>query len=251
MVKQSGIGSALWWGTVDLSGDIGSISAADTSRGVLDVTGLDLSAPERILGRRDGSLAFTSFWNKTGAHASLSTLPATDVQVTVAHGTPALGSVAASIIAIETTYGTQAGADGSLAATISASADGYPLEWGRLLTTGKQTFASGTINGASIDAADEDTAFDTDTEFGCAAYLHVFSLGSGDPIVTVTDSAANSVFLTLAPTPIVFTPTAAGTERKQTGLTAVVRRYVRVTVSGTYTDLVCALVFVRYTESAA
>jgi len=247
MAKQSGIGSALWWGSVDLSGDVGAISTLETSRGTLDVTGIDKDAPERIVARRDGSIGFTSFWNKaTGASVlTLSPLVRTDVQVSVAVGTPAVGSVAGSLIAKQTTYSPAFGTDGSLVANVTCSANGYPLEWGELLTTGKQTFASGTVNGTSIDLGAVSTAF------GCAAYLHVFSLGSGDPQIEVTDSAANSTFLTLAPTAILFTPTAAGVERKATGLTATIRRYVRVTVSGTYTDLVCALVFVRYTESAA
>ena len=89
------------------------------------------------------------------------------------------------------------------------------------------------------------------TSFGAAAYLHVISLGSGTPTVTITDSATNSTFATLSPTALAFTPTAAGVERKVTGLTAAIRRYVRLEVTGTYTDLVCVLNFVRYTESAA
>jgi hypothetical protein len=130
-------------------------------------------------------------------------------------------------------------------ANINASASGSPLEWGELLTTGKQTFASGAVNGTSIDLGA------TDTAFGAAAILHVFSLGSGAPTVTVADSANDSTFAALSPTSLAFTPTVAGVERQQTGLTATVRRYVRVQVTGTYTNLVCALSFVRYTESVA
>jgi hypothetical protein len=247
MAKQSGIGSRLYWGPVDLSGDVGAVNTLETVRGVLDVTGIDKDAPERILGLRDGSLSFTAFHNvATGAaHKTLSPMPTTDVQATVALGTPAVGSAAASSIVKQTSMAEARGQDGSLVVTIAASANGYGLEWGKLLTTGAQTFASGTINGASIDLGA------TSTLFGAAAYLHVLSLGSGDPTVEVTDSAANSTFLSLSPDPIAFTPVAAGVQRIQIGLAATVRRYVRVQVTGTYTDLVCVLNFVRYTESAA
>jgi hypothetical protein len=248
MAKQSGIGSALWWGSVDLSGDVGAVNSLETMRGVLDVTGIDKGAPERILGIRDGSLGFTAFWNIAvgQAHPTLSALPRTDVLCTVGIGAAsgAVGQPAASLMAKQTTYAEARGADGSLAVTVNASANGYPLEWGELLTTGKQTFASGSVNGASIDGL-------AATSFGAAAYLHVFSLGSGNPTVTITDSANNSTFATLSPTALVFTPTVAGVERLQTGVTATIRRYLRVEVTGTYTNLVCALSIVRYTEDPA
>lgn len=249
MAKQSGLGSALWWGSADLSGDVGSVSTIETSRALLEVTGIDKSAPERIPGLRDGSLAFTAYWNTAAgqAHLTLSALPTTDVICSVGIGAAsgAVGQAAASLVAKQITYGEARGQDGSLVANINAAASGSPLEWGELLTTGKQTFASGAVNGTSIDLGA------TDTAFGAAAILHVFSLGSGTPTVTVTDSANDSLFAALSPTSLAFTPTGASVERLQTGTTATVRRYVRIQVSGTYTDLVCALVFVRYTESAA
>lgn len=252
MAKQTGLGSALWVGSADLSGDIGAIGTIETTRGVLDVTGIDKSAPERILALHDGSLGYTAFWNTVAgqAHPILSAMPRTDVQMTAAIGTPAVGTHAASIVAKQTSYATARGQDGSLVATISGVGSGYGLEWGELLTTGKQTFAAGAVNGASIDLQNVYAAL-TSTAFGAAAYLHVFSLGSGAPTLTIEDSANNIAFAALAPLSLAFSPTAAGTERLQTGVTATVRRYVRVAVSGTYTDLVCALVFVRPTESAA
>jgi hypothetical protein len=247
MAKQSGLGSALWVGSADLSGDAGAINTIETVRGVLDLTGIEQGAPERTLGPRDGTIGFTSFWNVAAgqAHLTLSAMPRTDVQVTAAMGTPAVGSAAASMIAKQTAYAPSRGQDGSLVATINTVANGYGLEWGELLTTGKQTFASGSANGTSIDLGD------TSTLFGATAYLHVFSLGSGTPTVTVADSANDTDFAALSPTSLAFSPTGAGTERLQTGLTATVRRYVRIQVTGTYTALVCALNFVRYTESAA
>ena len=252
MTKQSGVGSALWFGSADISGDVGAVTSLEHSRGEFSTTGIDKSAEERILLRHDGSMAFNSFWNVSAgqAHLTLSALPRTDVQVTCAIGAAsgAVGQWAASMIAKQSNYAPAFGDDGSLVATINAMANGTPLEWGELLTTGKQTFASGSVNGTSIDV---DTVYTgtTSTAFGCAAYLHVFSLGSGTPTLTIKDSANNSAFNALSPTSLVFAPTVAGVERQTTGLTATVRRYVRVEVTGTYTNLVCALSFVRYTEA--
>src|SRR4051812_6876514 len=103
MSKQSGVGSALWFGSTDISGDVGSVTSIETSRATFDDTGIDKSAMERILLRRDGALAFTSFWNTAAgqAHLALSALPRTDVQVTVGIGAASgvVGQAAASIIA--------------------------------------------------------------------------------------------------------------------------------------------------------
>ena len=69
-------------------------------------------------------------------------------------------------------------------------ANGYALEWGALLTTGQQTFATGTVNGASIDRHSID--FTTSTAFGASAYLHVICHGSGTATFTVQDSEDDS-----------------------------------------------------------
>jgi hypothetical protein len=245
MAKQSGLGSKLWVGAYDLSGDIGAADTVETIRGVLPSTSIEDSAESRIMGLKDGNLGFNAYWNTATdrAHLVLTAITSADVQCTLAAGTPALGTAAASIIAKKTSMATARGSDGSLVASIAAAANGYGLEWGELLTTGAQTFASGTVNGSSIDLGAVDTAF------GAAAYLHVLSLGSGTPTVVVADSANNSAFTTV--TGLSFTPTAAGTERKETAALATVRQYVRITVSGTYTDLVCVLNFVRYTANPA
>jgi hypothetical protein len=245
MAKSSGLGSSLIVGAYDVSGDIGALSQIEAMRADQDVSGIDKSAAERISLLKDGSLAFTSFWNTAAgqAHLALSPQPRTDVQVSYLH-TSAVGGAAASMIAKQVSYAPTRGQDGSLVVENSAHANGYGLEWGELLTTGKQTFASGTLNGTSIDYGSVSTLF------GATAYLHTISLGSGTPTVTVTDSANDSTFATLAPTALVFTPTVAGTSRLQTGVTATIRRYTRVEVTGTYTNLVAVLVFVRYLEAS-
>ena len=245
MAKQSGIGSNLYVAQFDVSGDIGAIGSIDTSRALLDLTDITESGFERTVGRRDGQITFSSFWNTAAgqAHPALSALPSADRIVSAFIGST-VGSAAASLVAKQIGYGPSFGEDGSLVASTTALANGYGLEWGEMLTTGKQTFASGTQNGTSIDLGSVSTLF------GAAGYLHAFSLGSGTPTVTIQDSANDTDFL--AVTGMGFTAiTAATSERVQGAVGATVRRYVRIQVTGTYTALVCAVAFVRYLSSSA
>jgi hypothetical protein len=151
--KLSALGSNLYYGTADLSGDIGAVSQLEGMRGTFDVTAINASAMERIVGRRDGAMAFNAFWNVDSgqSHATLSAVPRTNVIASVVVGTPAIGSPTASMTAKQMNYAGTVGQDGSLGATISLEANGFGLEWGELLTTGKQSFATGTVNGTSIN----------------------------------------------------------------------------------------------------
>lgn len=243
MAKSSGLGSSLIVGAVDLSGDVGSISVAEVSRALLDVTGMDKSAVERILGRKDGKLTYAAFWNTSAgqAHATLSTAPTGNVIVTYVHAST-VGDVGASMVAKQLNYAPALGADASLLATINCEANGYGLEWGELLTGGQQTFASGTVSGTAIDLGS------ASTPFGAAAYLHGMSIASGTATVTIQDSADGTAYA--AVTGMAFTPVSGtATERIQGATNATVRRYVRVQVTGTYTTLVALVNFVRYTEA--
>jgi hypothetical protein len=245
MAKRSGIGASFFVDEIDLSGDVGAITSAETMRNEQDVTGINKSAVERILTLRDGTMSFASFWNTATDQAvlTLQTMPRTDRICTLMLSS-SLGDAAASIQGKQINYPITRAQDGSLAATndVKANGLGMGLEWGEMLTTGKETFASGTLDTTAIDLGAVSTLF------GMAAYLHVFSLGSGEPTVTVQDSANNIAFAAI--TGGAFTSvTAATSERIQTSATATIRRYVRIEVDGTYTDLVAAVNFVRYTES--
>lgn len=252
MAKVSGLGSNLYVAQYDLSGDTGAVSAIEASRAYQEVPAINQSAMDRIPLRKDGNITWTGFWNTTAGqtHPVISALPTTDRIVTFVDGEGAVGSAGGSMVAKVVTYAPAYGADGSLAITTNALANGYGLEWSGggtgdgMLTTGKQTFASGTLDGTSIDLGSVSTLF------GAAAYLHVFSVGSGTPTVTVQDSANNSAFATV--TGMAFTASPAATsERVQGAVGATVRRYVRIEVTGTYTNLVCAVNFIRYLTSSA
>lgn len=241
--KLSAIGSNCYVGTSDLSGDVGVVTSIDSTRAPLTVTGINKGAPELIPGRRDGAMSFAAFFNVDAgqSHATLSALPRTDQQSTVVIGTPALDSPAASMIAKQVTYGLAVGTDGSLGASIDMQANGYGLEWGEMLTTGLQSFSTGTVDGTAIDGG-------ASSSFGAAAYLHVISVASGTAVFKVQDSPDNVTFTDV--TGLTFTgATGATTQRLQTGLAAALDRYVRVRGTGTHGAALVAVNLVRYTET--
>lgn len=243
MAKVSGLGSSLVVGSVDLSGDIGEVGTIETVRTYQDAPAINQSAMDRIPLRKDGSLAFSSYWDTAAgaSHLTLSALPRTDIQVSFLHSST-LGGAAASMVGKQINYSPNMGTDGSLIVGITAQANGYGLEWGELLTTGLQSFATGTVSGSSIDLGSVSTAF------GAAAYLHVISVASGTATFTVEDSANDSAFATV--TGLVFTgATGATTQRLQTAAGATIRRYVRITGSGVHGAAVVVVNFVRYTEA--
>jgi hypothetical protein len=223
------------------------VTSIEPSRTDEDVTGIDKSAIERILLRKDGKISFASFWNVTAgqAEAVLSTAPRGDVIVSFFAGPQTVGDAAASMIAKQVNYPIARGADGSLGATTDAVGSGYGLEWSGgwtgdgMLTTGKQSFATGTVDGTSIDLGSVSTLF------GAAAYLHVVTMPSGTLQVTVQDSANNSTWADV--TGLAFTAATGPTsERKQTATNATIRRYVRVECSGTHGTSLVAVNFIRY-----
>ena len=82
------------------------------------------------------------------------------------------------------------------------------------------------------------------SDFGLAVYVHILSIGAGSVTVTIEDSgdrvAWAPVIATAAPL------TTAGAVRLQTDVDENVRRYVRAVLTGTFTDLVAAVVVVPY-----
>jgi len=239
--KQTGLGDQLYVGGIDLSGDIGSLGSIAGPRGVTDVTGIDKSGYERLLLGKDGNIEFTSWFNPaTGqAHDRLELLPTTDQILTYCRGT-ALGSPAASMVAKQINYDGTRAADGAFSFSTSAQANGYGLDWGRLLTAGKRTDTSATSAATGVDHTDVSTLF------GWQAFLHVFAFTGTSVTVTIQDSADNASFANL--TGGAFTAaTGVTSQRLEGGRTATVRRYLRVITTGTFSNAVFAVGFTRNT----
>jgi len=238
MAKQSGLGDNCYVAGYDLSGDVGSLGSISTPRGITEVTGIDKSAPERILLGKDGLIDYSAWFNPAAAqaHPRLSSLPTTDQILTYCRGTT-LGNPAAAMVAKQLNYDGTRGADGAFSFAVQAQANGYGLEWGRQLTAGKRTDTTAT-NGTSVDHTTVETLF------GWQAYLHVFAFTGTSVTVTLQDSADNSTFASL--TGGGFTAaTGVTSERKAGAADATVRRYIRAITTGTFSNAQFAVMFVR------
>lgn len=235
MSKQTGLGDQLFIGGFDVGGDISAIGSLSTPRTALPATGITRSANERLYGTADAQGEFTSYWNVATEQVfdALSTLPTTDVHVMYLRGA-ALGGPAFCTVAKQIGYDPTRADDGSLTVNTAVMGSAYAGDWGRQLTAGKETDASAGSN-TSIDTG-------ASASFGFQAYLQVFSIGSGTADIKIEDSADNSSWADLADG--AFTSVTARTAQRiaSSSETATVRRYLRVTTSNTFTDLVFAVV---------
>ena len=144
MAKKSGLDQRFYIGGNDLSGDISALNGVSSPRGVLDVPNLAASAMERLYGLSDGNMEVAAWFNDAAgqAHPVLSALPTTDVIALWALG-PAIGDVAAAIVAKQINYDGSRGTDGGFAFTTQVQSNtGVPLEWMEMLTTFLDTQAS-------------------------------------------------------------------------------------------------------------
>lgn len=244
MAKSSGLGDQLFISGVDLGADINSISSLSTSRETLPATAITQSANARFYGKRDGQAEFTSYMNAAAAqaHPTLSTLPRTDVHLMYLRG-QGLGSAGIGMVAKQIDYAPNRGDDGSLLIGVSAQSNAFGLDWGKQLTTGKQTDASAT-NSTAIDTT-------ASLSFGFQAYLQVFSIGSGTAEIDIQDSADNVSFANL--TDGAFTDVTASTVQRiqSSSATQAVRQYIRVATGGTFTNLVFAVIITKNKNTRA
>lgn len=150
MAKSSGLGDQLLINGYDLSGDAGAIDNVGGGPNLLEQTGINKSAIERIGGIRDGRIEWTSFFNDAAgaAHPVLKTQPSTDIQVMYQRGTT-LGNPSACLISKQIKYDGSRADDAALTFAIEAQANGYGLEWGRQATAGVRT-DTGATSGTAI-----------------------------------------------------------------------------------------------------
>lgn len=240
MAKQSAVGARFFLDSYDLSGDIGALSSIESPRAEMAMTGLDKNSAERLLLRSDGVIAFSGWYNTATTAPALrtnGTAAGTADHIATYATSATRGDVAAGLVGKQMSYPITIGEDGSLVVASELRANGSPVEWGVLLTAGKETFASaGTA--ASVDLTTASLAF------GASAYLHAISIASGTATVTVQDSADNTTFANV--TGLSWTVSAAGASRTATAATATTRRYWRVNTAGTFTNLVAVVVLHRF-----
>jgi len=251
MAKETGLGDNFYVGSSNVSGDINSFSRIGGSVTALDFTDITKSANARKGGVRDGSIEAVVFFDPgtdgDQAHNLFSALPRTDVITSYFRGT-AIGNQAACLVGKQLDYSGARNADGSLLYTVAVQGSGYGLEWGHQLTAGAITLTgASTANKLDFGSAIGSTAF------GLQAYLHVFAFtgtsaaiklqhsnddGAGDAYADITGAAFSSVSV-------------VGAQRIQTGRTTTVKRYVRLNVSGTFSNLKLAVVVVKNTGSVS
>ena len=242
MTKQTGLGDQLFVDGYDIAGDVQSIGNLSTPIAALEMTGINKYAMERQYGIADAAGEFTSFFNDAddAAHEALSTLPRADGHLMYLRGEgagrPAIGAVGKRI-----DYAGTRGDDGSLTFGIQFQGNGSVLDWGVQLTEGREVYASA-ANGDGVDLGTGSKAF------GWQAYVQVFSIGSGSADVALqssSDDGAVDTYATL--TGGSFTTVSGRTVQRlaSSSDTATVERYVRVAVSGTFTDLDFCVIFNR------
>lgn len=158
MSKRSGLGQKFFVCQIgsgpayDISGDVGSIDTADCSIAMLDVTGIDKSAHERLAGLGDGKLQYTAYWDNTagGEHAVVKGLDGLAVRGLWLGSAVEGDGLAYAINGILTNYPVTRANSGML--TAKPTIDGYNgdfPDWGVLAAIG--TDASGTVNHTGID----------------------------------------------------------------------------------------------------
>lgn len=240
---STGLGDQLFVAGYDLSGDVGAVDTLSSPMEPLEATPISLSAKKRLAGLRDGMIEFTGFFNPdSGAsHDVLSALPTADVVGCYFHGS-GVGEPAAGIVAKQITYDFSRGDDGSATWKSSLQGCNYGLNWGEQLTAGKQTLGTAGAGTSHDYGAGVGT-----TNFGLQAFLHVFAFTGTSATVAIQSSTDNGVGDAFANiTGAVFAAaTGITSERIATGPTAAVERYVRVNVTGTFSDLVFAVICCR------
>ena len=232
MAKKAGLAQKLFHGIYDLSGDVGAINNWSTPVGVLDATGIDKSANERLQGLVSGSVSFSAFFNDAAAaeHVALR-VPTTGAPVTWAIG-QTVGNAAGMTQGIGISYDPTRGPDGGLTFDVGMETYTTLPVWGVMLTPGLKTDTSA-ANGATLDQSAQTTA-------GAEAILHVTSFTGTNFTATVQDSSDGSSWGTLK----AFTQV-TGTGSERVTVSGTVERYVRVISSGTFNPVSFAVSFRR------
>lgn len=244
MAKQSGLGDNFYVGGYDLSGDTASLDTIGGGPALIDVTGINKSAFERIGGLRTGTVEWTSHWNPDDVgvtfteHTALAGLPTADVGVMYFRGTT-LGDPAAALVGKQINYDPTRADDGKMTFKVQVESNSYGIEWGRNLTAGVRTDTAAT-NGTGIDTT-------ASLSFGGQAYLQVFAFTGTDVTVKIQDSADNVTFADV--TSFAFSQVTSGRQTQRISITntSTIRRYVRASTvtTGGFTSCAFAVVLVK------
>lgn len=252
MAKQGGLSSLFFVGGYDLSGDVNSVGKISSPRDILDFTVVKDSGYERQYGLRSGEIDITSFFRGGGdwgpgsgtmtglvGSAGIALLPTTDEIATHFIG-QALGNPAVSVNGKQLNYDPTRGTDGSLTLAVTVTGNAYGLEWGEQLTPGLRTDATATTGAAITDAAG--------TTYGGQAYFHLTAFtGTSVTIDIQSCTTSGGSYATTGLTSSALT--APGAQRVAVSNTTTINRYLKVVTTGTFTNAVFAVNFVRNLEA--
>jgi hypothetical protein len=245
MAKGNGLGANLYIGGYDVSNDVGQVDAAELTRTVLEATGIDKSAIERLPGLYSGRIAFSGFFNDEAgkSHVALKSLPTADQAAMLLLGTT-LGEEAAALTGKQIGYGWTRGADGSLGIQTEVLGNGCLLDWGKMLTAGKRT-DSAANNGTGVD-------FGSSSSFGMVGYLEAFEFTGTSALMEwqhSSDDGATDPYGTVSAGTTQATVTTAPAGFRVEHLTQSMDRWLRIKSSGTFSNLVFACHAKRYASA--
>lgn len=227
MAKKSGLGAQFYIGGYDLSGDVGAIDTIASPRSTLDVTGINVSAMERVYGRIDSEISFSTYFNDAAGkeHPALKGLVTADRNVLAMMG-GTLGDAAAMQVAKQINFDWVRGADGSLVGKVQCLGQGVKLEWG------KSIIAASNIAAAGNSAAEDNAAASSN---GIAAMIHCWGFTGTSITVALQESSDNGVGDPFA-TIITFAAISAAFASERKTLAGAVERYLRLNYAGTFTS---------------
>lgn len=241
MAKQSGLGDNFYVGGYDLSGDVASLDQISGGPALIDVTAIRKSANERIGGLRDGDMQWTMFLDiNQGASPywvdNLHTLPRSDVVATYFRGTT-LGNPTACLVGKQLNYDPTRDNSGNLTLKVEAQANAFGLEWGEQLTPGLRTDTTATTGAFFDDGAA--------SSFGGQAYFQLLAFAGTS--VTIDIQSATSSGGTYATTGLTSSALTAApaSQRVSVANTTTINRYLKVVTTGTFTNAVFAVGFMR------
>jgi hypothetical protein len=237
VAKRHGLGMRLYVSGYDVSGDINSFTGINGGPAALDYTDITQEGNARLGGQRDGGCQFVSYFDDAAdqSHDVFGALPTAAIDAMGLLGLT-IGSIAFATRARQINYDPNREKEGGLTFAVDLQSDGYGLEWGEMLTAGRRTESAAT-DGTALDGA-------AATSFGWQAWLQVHALASGTPTIKIMDSADNASFADL-------TGGGFGTIAARTGVriagavSSTLRRYVRVSTTGTFAGLDFAVMVVR------
>ena len=240
MAITSGLNVRLLVEGRDLSGDANALDSMGYTQNLLDTTTLNKAAMARITGLSTGSVSVSAYFDNasTQGHATFSQnsgkLPTADQVVLVPLGSD-IGSPSVGLSGKQAEYNVSRTSGSAITSSVTYEGNGMGGEFGVMLTAFDDTHASSSSN-SSVDNSASSSG-------GGVGYLENISLGSGTVTVKIEDSPDDATWSDL------LTFTATGTSdvpsAERVEVTGTVDRYVRVTTTGTFTNLKFACQLVR------